>query len=105
MKMAAHKLRKIHRVYKKLISFLGNNKSLFYQRIRQDKVREIHGDLYLGNIFIVNSKKFYLYDKIEFNDALRYADVTEDIAHLSMDLDYNKREDLRKHFVSQYRKK
>jgi aminoglycoside phosphotransferase family enzyme len=33
---------------------------------------------------------------------LRYADVTEDVAHLSMDLDYNRKIDLRKYFVSQY---
>jgi hypothetical protein len=61
-----------------------------------------HGDLYLGNIFVVNDRRFYLYDRIEFNDSLRYADVTEDVAHLSMDLDYNRRIDLRKYFVSQY---
>jgi hypothetical protein len=46
--------------------------------------------------------KFYLYDRIEFNDSLRYADVAEDVAHLSMDLDYNQRSDLRKYFLSQY---
>jgi aminoglycoside phosphotransferase family enzyme len=38
----------------------------------------------------------------QWHDSLRYADVTEDVAHLSMDLDYNERTDLRKHFVSQY---
>ena len=99
--MPAYKLDKMHKIYKRLISFVANNKTLFYKRITQGKIREIHGDLYLGNIFIVN-KRFYLYDRIEFNDSLRYADVTEDVAHLSMDLDYNGRTDLRKHFVSQY---
>ncbi|HET7391890.1 MAG TPA: hypothetical protein VFJ51_13805, partial [Nitrososphaeraceae archaeon] len=64
-------------------------------------VRDIHGDLYLKNIFIVKNK-FYLYDRIEFNDSLRYADVAEDIAHLSMDLDYHNRRYLRNHFISQY---
>jgi hypothetical protein len=44
----------------------------------------------------------YLYDRIEFNDSLRYADVTKDVAHLSMDLDYNSRINLREYFVSQY---
>ena len=100
--MAAYELDKIHKIYKRLISFVAHNKTLFYKRIRQGKIREIHGDLYLGNIFVVNDKRFYLYDRIEFNDSLRYADVTEDVAHLSMDLDYNGRTDLRKHFVSQY---
>src|SRR5436309_4688398 len=66
-----------------LISFVINNNKLFYSRIREHKIREIHGDLYLKNIFIVPKKKFYLYDRIEFNDSLRYADVAEDMAHLS----------------------
>lgn len=89
-------------LYNKLVSFIANNKRLFYERIREDKVREIHGDLYLKNIFILPENKFYLYDRLEFNDSLRYADVAEDVAHLSMDLDYNKRISFRKYFVSQY---
>jgi aminoglycoside phosphotransferase family enzyme len=89
---------------RKLISFITNNKPLFYKRIREDKIREIHGDLYLRNIFIINNKvsRFYLYDRIEFNDSLRYADIAEDVAHLSMDLDYNKRNDFRRYFISKY---
>jgi aminoglycoside phosphotransferase family enzyme len=43
-----------------------------------------------------------LYDRIEFNDSLRYADVGEDVAHLAMDLDFHNRSDLRKQFVSEY---
>jgi aminoglycoside phosphotransferase family enzyme len=90
--------------HRKLISFIKNNKPLFYKRIREDKIREIHGDLYLRNIFIINNKvsRFYLYDRIEFNDSLRYADIAEDLAHLSMDLDYYKRTDLRMHLISKY---
>ena len=88
---------------RKLISFITCNKSLFYKRIREEKIREIHGDLYLRNIFIINNNdKFYLYDRIEFNDSLRYADIAEDVAHLSMDLEYYKRNDLRKYFISKY---
>ena len=103
--MAAYKLDKIYKIYKRLITFLTNNKTLFYRRMRQSKIREIHGDLYLASIFVINHERFYLYDRIEFNDLLRYADVTEDVAHLSMDLDYYGRIDPRKHFVSQYIKR
>lgn len=85
----------------RLLFFISRRKSLFCRRINERKVREIHGDLYLKNIFILYPK-FYLYDRIEFNDSLRYADVAEDVAHLSMDLDYNQRSDLRKYFLSQY---
>ncbi|HZC49945.1 MAG TPA: hypothetical protein VE244_12890, partial [Nitrososphaeraceae archaeon] len=54
-----------------LILFIKKNKKLFYQRIREAKIRDIHGDLYLKNIFILeNNNRFYLYDRIEFNDDL-----------------------------------
>jgi aminoglycoside phosphotransferase family enzyme len=89
---------------RKLISFVANNSTLLYHRINQSKIRDIHGDLYLKNIFIVHHK-FYLYDRIEFNDSLRYADVAEDVAHISMDLDYHKKFNFRKHFLSHYIKR
>lgn len=52
-------------------------------------------------IFVIRNK-FYLYDRIEFNDSLRYADVAEDVAHLSMNLDRHNRHELRKYFISEY---
>ena len=87
---------------KSLGLFIHNKRSLFLQRIRDDKVRDIHGDLYLKNIFIMPDNRFYLYDRIEFNDSLRYADVAEDVAHLAMDLDFYRRTDLRKLLISEY---
>jgi aminoglycoside phosphotransferase family enzyme len=46
--------------------------------------------------------QYFTYDRLEFNDSLRYADIAEDIAHLSMDLDHHKRTDFRKYLVSKY---
>jgi len=54
---------------------------------------------------LIKNSKFYLYDRIEFNEEIRSADVAEDVAHFSMDLDFNRRLDLRKYFLSQYLKK
>lgn len=85
-----------------LESFIHNKHDLFLERIRDEKIRDIHGDLYLKNVFIVPDNKFYLYDRIEFNDSLRYADVAEDVAHLAMDLDFHGRSDLRKRLISDY---
>jgi hypothetical protein len=87
---------------RKLDSFIKNKSNLFFERIAGEKIRDIHGDLYLKNVFIVSDNKFYLYDRIEFNDSLRYADVAEDVAHLAMDLDFHGRNDLRKHLISIY---
>ena len=85
-----------------LIKFIDNNENFFYTRIRDKKIRDIHGDLYLKNIFIVKDRKYYLYDRIEFNDSLRYADVAEDVAHLSMDLEHHKHKKLQSYFVHTY---
>jgi aminoglycoside phosphotransferase family enzyme len=83
--------------------FIKNKRNLFLERIKDEKIRDIHGDLYLKNVFIVpDNNKFYLYDRIEFNDSLRYADVAEDVAHLAMDLDFHGRCNLRKHLISAY---
>lgn len=88
---------------RKLDLFMKDKSNFFIQRIREGKIRDIHGDLYLKNVFIMpDNKKFYLYDRIDFNDSLRYADVAEDVAHLAMDLDLHGRCDLRKHFISSY---
>lgn len=87
-----------------LLTFVQNNNNLFLDRINENKVRDIHGDLHLKNVFILQNR-FYLYDRIEFNDPLRYADIAEDVAHLSMDLDHHYRTDFRKYFISQYIRK
>jgi aminoglycoside phosphotransferase family enzyme len=88
----------------KLNVFVRNNKEFLSYRMKYGKIREIHGDLYLRNIFL-SKGKFYFYDRIEFNASLRYADIAEDVAHLAMDLDYHKREDLRKYLIYYYVKK
>jgi aminoglycoside phosphotransferase family enzyme len=85
-----------------LIKFIDNNENFFLTRIRDKKIRDIHGDLYLKNIFIVKNRRYYLYDRVEFNDSLRYADVAEDVAHLSMDLEHHKHKDLQLYFVHNY---
>jgi aminoglycoside phosphotransferase family enzyme len=91
-----------HTLERSLESFINSKHNLFLERIKNQKIRDIHGDLYLKNVFIMPDNKFYLYDRIEFNDSLRYADVAEDVAHLAMDLDFHGRTDLRKRFISEY---
>jgi aminoglycoside phosphotransferase family enzyme len=96
------KLAKIDSIFEeRLNQFVEDNRILFAKRMKESRIRDIHGDLYLKNIFYFKNK-FYLYDRIEFNDFLRYADVAEDVAHLAMDFDYHKRQDLRDWFISIY---
>lgn len=48
-------------------------------------VRECHGDLHLGNVFLAGERPM-LFDGIEFNDELSCIDVLYDLAFLIMDL-------------------
>ena len=54
-----------NRFHDRLNSFVSDNRPLFYDRMSEKKIRNIHGDLYLKNIFMLTSKKFYLYDRLE----------------------------------------
>ena len=48
-------------------------------------VRQCHGDAHLGNMVLLNDK-IRLFDCIEFNPALRWIDVMNELAFLVMDL-------------------
>ena len=69
-------------------------------RTAEGRVRDCHGDLHSGNIFVTD--KICIFDAIEFNDRFRYSDVAADVAFLAMDLDYQKRSDLADYFITQY---
>ena len=81
--------------------FLKNRRDLFELRIKEGKIRECHGDLHSGNIFITDDK-IYIYDAIEFNKRFRYSDVASDIAFLLMDLEFLGRNDLSNILLNKY---
>lgn len=80
--------------------FLENNKQLFNQRITEGKILECHGDLKCEHIH-VEDQKVSIYDCIEFNEQFRCIDVLNDIAFLSMELDYRRKYNLSNYFVEQ----
>lgn len=63
------------------------------QRLRSGHVRECHGDLHLANLIVV-SGGVQAFDGIEFDPALRWIDVIDDIAFTVMDLQAQGRGDL-----------
>ena len=81
-------------------NFMEKNRSLFENRIKNGKIRDCHGDLHSGNIFITD--KICIFDAIEFNDRFRYSDVASDVAFLAMDLDFQQRSDLSAYFIERY---
>lgn len=64
---------------------------VFEERLAAGWVRECHGDLHCGNILTLDGD-VAAFDCIEFNDALRWIDVMQDLAFACMDL---RREGLR----------
>lgn len=67
--------------------FLAENKALFEKRVTDHKIRDCHGDLHLDHICIAN--EIIIFDCIEFNERFRCGDVAEDVAFLTMDIDFN----------------
>lgn len=60
-------------------------KEIFEARLAQGFVRECHGDLHLGNIVLAGDETVP-FDCIEFNPALRWIDVMDEVAFTVMDL-------------------
>jgi aminoglycoside phosphotransferase family enzyme len=80
--------------------FTKNSVSLFEKRMAEGRVRDCHGDIHSGNIFVTDG--IYIFDAIEFNERFRYSDVVADVAFLAMDLDFRERADLSEFFVKRY---
>jgi aminoglycoside phosphotransferase family enzyme len=87
-------------IRKKVEDFMKRNRSLFEKRITEDRVRDCHGDIHSGNIFVTNG--IFIFDAIEFNERFRYSDVAADVAFLAMDLDFREHSDLADFFVDRY---
>ena len=64
-------------------------------RRESGRVRECHGDLHCGNV-VRWAGALTPFDGIEFDPALRYIDVVNDVAFLTMDLAERGRVDLRR---------
>ncbi len=81
-------------------SFISENADLFGKRIKNNRIRDCHGDLRTAHICFENG--ICIYDCIEFNDRFRYGDVASEVAFLAMDLDHHGRADLGHSFVKEY---
>ncbi|MBX3610851.1 MAG: AAA family ATPase [Hydrogenophaga sp.] len=66
---------------------------LWSDRLAQGRLRECHGDLHLANL-IDEDGVISAFDGIEFDPALRWIDVIDDIAFVVMDLHAGGRADL-----------
>jgi uncharacterized protein len=87
-------------IQSRISNFMEKNKLLFESRIKNNRIRDCHGDMHSGNIFI--TEPICIFDAIEFNDRFRYSDVASDVAFLAMDLDFQDRPDLSAYFIRRY---
>ena len=87
-------------VRKKINEFTTQHASVFEKRIAEGRIRDCHGDIHSGNIFVAD--RIYIFDAIEFNDRFRYSDVASDVAFLAMDLDFRERADLSEFLTDKY---
>jgi aminoglycoside phosphotransferase family enzyme len=87
-------------IHEKVDDFMKRNAAFFAKRVAENRVRECHGDIHSGNIFVAD--RIYIFDAIEFNERFRICDVASDVAFLAMDLDFKDRKDLSNFFVERY---
>ena len=81
--------------------FFASGEEVFASRIKNNWIRECHGDLHLRNICLWQDK-ILLFDCIEFNEPFRFVDVMFDIAYAVMDMDARSRPDLGNAYLNTY---
>ncbi|QLQ25355.1 MAG: AAA family ATPase [Dechloromonas sp.] len=74
---------------------------LLATRLGDGWIRECHGDLHLGNI-VVTAAGLRVFDCIEFDPGLRWIDVLNEIAFLTMDLAERGRADYGHRLLNRY---
>ncbi len=67
--------------------FYKDHKTLFEKRIKENKIRDGHGDIRVEHVAFL-PEGICIFDCIEFNDRFRFGDVINDMCFLSMELDY-----------------
>ncbi len=82
-------------------SFFATREGLFINRVKQNKIKECHGDLHLKNICLWQGK-IQLFDRIEFNESFRFVDTMYDVAFTVMDLEARGKLEFANTFLNSY---
>lgn len=77
------------------------HREYFRLRHQQGFVRECHGDLHLANIALIGNR-LVPFDGLEFNPALRWIDVMDEVAFLVMDILHVQRTGMAFRFLNAY---
>lgn len=90
-----------------IYAFMEGYAELFSTRVREQHIRDCHGDLRLQHVYIFEqpggaAPSIFVVDCIEFNERFRYSDVAAEVAFLMMELDAAGRSDLSRAFIEAY---
>jgi len=88
-------------IEREMLRWIGQNRVGVLSRIEGGFVREGHGDLRCEHICLEN-ERVQIFDCVEFNRSIRFADVASDLAFLLMDLQRLGRSDLARDLVHRY---
>jgi uncharacterized protein len=88
-------------IERRQLAFLRDQAPALVARVAGGRVRDGHGDLRLEHVYLNDSRPTII-DCIEFADRFRFADVSADIAFLSMDLAWHGRVDLAERLIARY---
>ena len=83
-----------------LSTFIEHHQGLLNLRAREGRVRECHGDLRCEHVCM--NRSLDIFDCVEFDEQLRYADVASELAFLAMDLDSLQAEEVADELVESY---
>lgn len=98
--LGAHMRDQIERTIDLSKQFLSDHKWRLIERNQMGFVKDGHGDLHSGNIFLLDRP--VIFDCIEFNDHFRCVDIIDELAFFCMDLDLYGQQDLAHRFFSSY---
>jgi aminoglycoside phosphotransferase family enzyme/predicted kinase len=81
--------------------FMAKHGELLLRRVRDGRIREVHGDLHCEHICFA-PEGIQIFDCVEFSLALRCCDVASEVAFLLMDLEFRGAGDLGRRFLKRY---
>lgn len=74
----------------------------FAERKELGMIRELHGDLHLGNAILTDRGEVRLFDCIEYRAEFRWVDVISEVAFLTLDFAARGAEDRARHVLNRY---
>lgn len=89
-------------------NFMHKRAAFFRDRVREQRIRDCHGDLRLQHVYVLDRQShshplhIAILDCIEFNERFRYADVASEVAFLIMEMDGTSRNDFSRIFIDAY---